>query len=41
MDPQEDEKTGVNKIPVISAISAEKISATEKVWVIIDCFRPW
>ena len=44
MDPQEDKETGVNKIPTISAISAisaEKISAAEKVQVIIDRLRPW
>ena len=41
MDPQEDKKAGVNKIPIISAISIKKISAEEKVWVIINCFRPW
>jgi len=28
-------------MPVISVISIEKISAAKKVWVIIDCFRPW
>ena len=41
MDPQEDDEIGVNEILVISAISAKKISTAEKVWVIIDCLRPW
>ena len=41
MDPQEDEETGVDEIPAISAISAEKISAAEKVRVIVDRLRPW
>jgi hypothetical protein len=44
IDPQEDEEVGVNKIPTISAISvisAERISAVKKVWVIINYFRPW
>jgi hypothetical protein len=31
MDPQEDKKIGVNEIPTISVISAEKIFAVEKV----------
>ena len=39
MDPQEDKEVGVNKIPAIFVISAKKISAAEKVWVIIDHFR--
>ena len=41
MDPQEDKEVGVNKIPAISAISAEKISAVKKVWVIVNYFRLW
>ena len=31
IDPQEDKEVGVNKIPIISAISAKRISAVEKV----------
>jgi len=31
IDPQEDTEVGVDEIPVISAISAERISAAEKV----------
>ena len=44
MDPQEDEETGVDKIPAISAISAisaKKTSAAKKVRVIVDRLRPW
>ena len=43
IDPQEDKEVGVNKIPIISiisAISAERISAAKKVWVIINRLRP-
>ena len=40
MDPQEDEETGVNEIPAISAISAEKISAAENVRAIVHRLRP-
>ena len=38
MDPQEDEETGVNEIP---AISAEKISAAKNIRAIVDRLRPW
>jgi hypothetical protein len=44
IDPQEDEEVGVDEIPAISAISAisaERISAAEKVRVIVDRLRPW
>ena len=41
IDPQEDEEVGVNEIPAISAISAERISAAEKVRIIADRLRPW
>ena len=42
IDPQEDKKIRVNKIPIISAISVtsvKRISAVEKVWVIVNYLR--